>query len=858
VTQAISGSGTCRLRYLLTTLLCFAFLICGPLQAEDEPQLQGRWQGLSIAGLLEELRAGGLPLVYSSNLVGPGLMVRQEPAPAGQIVRLREALLANGLDLQQLDGMYLVVRAPDVPSEPDVTATLFIVIANNGELLSPGLVTITGKPSLTAEQTPAPGIYRFDGLGTGRYEIEIATAGYWTERQQIELEEGQVRVIKVGLQLAPAELEQLSVSASRYILFSSSQFFIDQRAIQALPDLGEDPVRSVQRLPGAAAGGLSSRSHFRGGDSDETTIYLNGLQLLDPFHIRNFHNIFSTIDARAIAGVEAYTGGFPAIYGDSMSGVLLLDSQRPDRPRRTELGLSVYNTSALFSGFSAGGKVDWLVSARRSNLGYLLPKDLGSPDYFDVFTEIGIDLSDTTRLSMNGLYADDKIEVVLESDPAELERSVSNTHNLNLWLLLETEWTSDLASATVVSYSQLENGHSAEVNDPDQMTAAVENHRDVNVLGLTQDWRYEGITGHLLRWGLAFTRQEADYHFRSAAEYVAFYTNYPGIENPSFTAVDAAPAGNTYSLFLTDRWNLLPTTAVEVGFRWDRQTYTDPVFDDQFSPRVSLMQDLGPAIELRLTWGRYYQSQAVQRLQVEDGISHFNPPQRAKHWIASVQYRTDQDYRLRLEAYIKNYDRMSPRFENLFDSLALIPELEPDRVRLNPVSARARGIELTLEYRGESEVNWWATATVSRAADLINGDSQRRSWDQRYALQGGIAWERGPWVVGVALNLHTGWPITGMTMGYDEEDDEYFPIPGPRNAEQLNTYSSLDFRISRDFQVKNGQLSAFFEVTNLTNRRNQCCVEYDTEENEQGGVYLDVTYQNWLPIIPAIGVLWEF
>ncbi len=856
--HAVIRSGTHRLRYLLITLLCFAFFLCSPLQAEDESEMPDRWQGRSIADVLQELSAGGLPLVYTTNLVGPDLMVRQEPAPAGQIARLREVLQANGLDLQQLDGLYLVVRAPNVPTAPAVTTTLFVTISNYRELPEQGIVSITGQPALPAEHMTAPGSYRLDGLKIGRYEIEIACAGYRTERHHIELADGQARTMTVELQAVPPELEQVSVSASRYILFSNSQFFIDQSAISALPDLGEDPVRSVQRLPGAAAGGLSSRSHFRGGESDENTIYLNGLRLLDPFHIRNFHNIFSTIDARAVAGVEAYTGGFPALYGDSMSGVLLLDSQRPDRSRQTELGLSVYNTSALFSGFSAGSKVDWLVSARRSNLEYFLPNDLGTPRYFDAFTEIGINLSETSRLSLNGLYADDQIEVVLESDPAELERSYSSTHNLNVWLLLETDWTPELASSAVVSYSQLGNSHTAEVNDADQMIAAVDNDRDSNVFGLNLDWRYEGISGHLLRWGSAFSRQKADYYFRSAAEYLSFYANYPGVENPTLTAVDAAPVGNTYALFISDRWSLLPATALELGLRWDRQTYTDPVFHNQVSPRVSLLQDIGPDIDLRLTWGRYYQSQAIQQLQVEDGVSTFNPPQRANHWIAGLQYRSQDGYRLRLEAYMKNYDRMSPRFENLFDSLALIPETEPDRVRLDPVSARAQGMEATLEYRGDSEVNWWVTATVSRATDLISGVNQKRSWDQLYALQGGIAWERGPWEVGVALNLHTGWPTTGLTLGYDEEDDEYFPIPGPRNAEQLNTYGSLDFRVSRDFQVKKGQLSAFFEVTNLTNRQNHCCVDYDTVEEEQGGVSLDAVYDNWLPIIPAIGILWEF
>ena len=42
------------------------------------------------------------------------------------------------------------------------------------------------------------------------------------------------------------------------------------------------------------------------------------------FEIPAFVGPFSTIDARAISGVEAYTGGFPVTYGDQLSGVLLL------------------------------------------------------------------------------------------------------------------------------------------------------------------------------------------------------------------------------------------------------------------------------------------------------------------------------------------------------------------------------------------------------------------------------------------------------------------------------------------------------------------------------------------------------
>ena len=583
--------------------------------------------------------------------------------------------------------------------------------------------------------------------------------------------------------------------------------------------------------------------------------------MLDPFHIRNYHSIFSSIDARAISGVEAYTGGFPANYGDSTSGVLLLETQRPEKPRRTEIGLSVYNTSLLSSGFTSSEKVDWLVSARRSNLGVILDEDVGKPDYFDVFAELGFNISPKTRLTVNGLLADDSVVVITETDPSELERSDSDTRNEHFWLLLENQWTPFLSSGTVLSYSSLTNRHIANMNDPEKMIAWVSNNRKAEIFGLHQDWHFDGISDHILRWGFELRSEEAKYVYRSRVEYEGFFAHLPGIENPAESDILAAPEGRAYSLFLTDRWQLSSASALELGLRWDRQTYTEPEFDDQLSPRISLLHSFTPAIDLRLTWGRYHQSQAIHDLQVEDGVERFFAPQRADHWIAGVQFRYPNDYQLRIEAFLKDYDRLKPRFENLFDPLILIPELAPDRVGLNPQSARVKGIELTLEYRGGEALNWWATYAWSKATDRIDGVDERRSWDQRHALQAGFAWQRGLWEAGAAVSIHSGWPITGVTLGTvpsDDEEYEYIPVPGPRNAEQLGTFATIDFRVSREFPVKVGRLSGFFEVTNATNRKNECCLDVDIDEDEDGNDFLDVTIDHWLPIIPAIGILWEF
>jgi len=834
-------------------LLLLAICITTATAAEPGP-----YTGRLLHEVLDEFQIEGIPLVYSTNLVPDSLQVLDEPDLFSNEIDTLDAILdLHGLVLRKVDGFYLVVRQnPESGLKP--TGSIMVIVKNVDSMPAGSKVVVSSVPTLPMPASIGRGIYEYSGLDPGSYKIKFEARGYTTVVETVELTEYQLAVVSAVMELGPAELEILSVSASRYILFSNSQFFIDQRAIQALPDLGEDPLRSVHRLPGTAASGLSSKTHFRGGELNETAIFLNGLQLLEPFHIRDYHSIFSSIDARAISGIEAYTGGFPANYGDHMSGVLLLDSQKPEEPLHTELGLSVFNTSVLNSGYTKQSKVDWLLSARRSNLGIILKREWGKPEYFDVFGELGFTLSANTRLTFNALVADDKVIVTTESEPEELEESISDTQNQHFWMRLENQWTPFLSSNTVLSWSSLENKRDAQVNDPEKYIARVTDNRKADILALRQDWRFDGLADHALNWGFELKRLDASYFYASSAEYFEFFENYPGLESPTSSAIQAAAKGNSYALFFSDRWQFTADTSMQLGLRWDRQTYTEPVFDDQVSPRFSLLHAINDSTDFRFTWGRYYQSQPIQQLQTEDGLDRYFEPQRSDHWIAGLQIRYPNNYRLRVEAFFKNYDRLKPRFENLHDPLTLIPELAPDRVRLDPSSAKTRGIEVTLEYRTNEELNWWASYTWSKATDSINGINQRRSWDQRHSFQAGLAWQRSLWEVGVALSVHSGWPITDLSLGYDEAEDEYFPVPGPRNATQLGTFASLDFRISREFPVRHGRLTGFFEVTNTTNRRNQCCLDFDTEEDEAGNVFLDGVVEQWLPAIPAIGILWEF
>lgn len=649
------------------------------------------------------------------------------------------------------------------------------------------------------------------------------------------------------------EIENVVVSASRYSIsrdIETSRMSIDQRSIQNMPDFGEDPIRVAQRLPGTAASGASARTHFRGGEQSEVGIMLNGQWLFDPYHIRDYQSVFSAIDARAVDGVEVFTGGFPVRYGDRMSGLVLLDSIEADRTPQNEIGLSVFNTSLLTAGST--DKQHWLFSARRGNLDLVIDPKFGQPSYFDVFTEYGFDLSPNTRISVNALYADDAIELVLESDPSERDQVSSDTRNGQFWLRMENDWSDALSSSTVLSFTDYANRREGFANDDEKMIATVFDYREVSQVAFRQNWYWSGNKNRRTEWGLYVSNASAKFDYSGTADYFGLQERYQG-QSPSISRdVRADIDGGRYALYFSDRLRFANRMTLEWGLRWDDQTYTGDSGSTQLSPRLNALYQLADATELRFSAGRYFQSQAIEDLQVEDGIANYWPAQRADQLVVGLQHHLGDDTSLRVEAFYKDFGRVRPRFENLYDPLGTMPELQADRVRIEPQSSLARGVELSLYQRSDNRTLWGAY-TWSRVTDRIDGTNIPRSWDQTHAVQAGFEWRGDKWTVSAAASAHTGWPTTALTL-----TDTGVAIPGPRNELRYDWFAAVDARVSRRFDVRRGSLLAFIEISNLFDRRNECCIDWDIGETGTGIEYLDSSQDYWMPLLPAIGVLWEF
>jgi hypothetical protein len=132
----------------------------------------------------------------------------------------------------------------------------------------------------------------------------------------------------------------------------------------------------------------------------------------------------------------------------------------------------------------------------------------------------------------------------------------------------------------------------------------------------------------------------------------------------------------------------------------------------------------------------------------------------------------------------------------------------------------------------------------------------RRSWDQRHAAQLGVGRDSGRWDFSAALGYHSGWPTTGLTLE-ESPAGETTAVIGRRNALELGGFASLDLRASRALTLRVGSLDVFVEVSNATNRKNPCCVDFDLEEGANGE-FLEQETDTWLPRLATFGVLWQF
>lgn len=103
--------------------------------------------------------------------------------------------------------------------------------------------------------------------------------------------------------------------------------------IRKIPSTMNDPVRAISFAPGVTVqNDVNIRPFVRGGDAEQTRVVMNGLPLLQPYHVGG---VFSLFNLNTLESVELYRDDFPVENPGALSGVLRLknNAKFPEKAR---------------------------------------------------------------------------------------------------------------------------------------------------------------------------------------------------------------------------------------------------------------------------------------------------------------------------------------------------------------------------------------------------------------------------------------------------------------------------------------------------------------------------------------------
>ena len=829
-----------RLRPRLGALLAASLLLAAAGAAA------AGYVGRPIVDVLEELRGPGLDFIYSSELLPRSLTVTVEPESGNRLLIAREILAARGLSLAAVRPGLFAVTAHARAAERVVRGQ--VLSAADGKPVPNAAVRLA--PVGAVDWTNAGGRFHLGPVPEGSYTLRVEADGY------ASLELGYAVAAEMpdaAVRLSPStiELSEIVVATSRYALDrfgSNGALQIAGDTLAAQPGPGEDALRTLGRLPGMAQGGLSAQSNIRGGEAGELLTLLDGFPVRETFHLPAYHDVFGVLDPELIGEAEVYTGGFPARYGNRMAGIFDLHTVDASAEPHTGLGISVFNAVARNSGRLERAGIDWQAMARAGTLKPFIDAfslEAGSPSYGDIYARVGWGKPDQLRVTANFLWSRDEIDI---SRGPEGEDATLESRTRYLWLRADRDFEDGIAASLILGHSSIDGSREGRIDNPGISTGSVDDNRSSSYWDARGGVTWQPNTRNWLEGGFEWTHEEASYHYDSTAAFTddvaALFTRETTLARSSVLT----PSRERLALYATHRWQLFDPLVSELGLRGQR-TITDGTTteDWRYDPRINLRYELAPGTSLRAHWGRFHQTDEVHELKVEDGITDFPEAQRSDQLILGADHRLANGIALRLEWYRKLQSDPRPHFENLLDPMSLVPEIAPDRVEVAPLAAEIRGAEISAVSEGH-DFNWWVGLAWSEAFDKIGGGREPRSWDQTWAVTGGVDWILGNWRFGATANTHRGWPTTRV------EADAL----GPRNGDRFDVRATLDLRAEYRKPLAIGSLAVTFEVSNAVNLGNTCCQRLIALDDGAGGTTFTTEESDWLPVIPSIGVLWEF
>ncbi len=658
----------------------------------------------------------------------------------------------------------------------------------------------------------------------------------------------------------PIELEEIVVTPGKFTVQSGTDasLSLSKEGLDLFPLIDNDVFRAAHIFPGVTANDFSARFNLRGGEKDEIVVRLDGMELFEPYHLQDFGGAVSIIDLGVIRRADLLMGGFPAEYGDKMSGVFDITTKTGNRDRFSmNLGIDLINAHALLEG-PLSDKGSWLVSARRGYVDLILAlmnadEDL-RPQYADLYSKVAYDLTDKDKLTLNALYAWDDNFINEDNDADDLD---STYHNAMFW----TKWRHFYSESV---WSDLFIFNNLATRDRQEGIDSTDK-RDFSFLGAKGELTAHLRDTHTIRGGLEWrwSRAEYDYsvplHQQATTQFILHHC--PDCKPPDRSEAAFDDTGWEIKGYLQDKWQLHPILALNIGGRYLFQNYRrSDIQEYEISPRIALAVKPIENLTLRAAWGLYHQPIDLMTIPVETFVTDVGRAGQAIHYIIGAEYASGKNFMVRAEGYYKVLTNLAGQIQDFGRQTQIIPPAD---------SGHAKGFDLFSAYalsdRLTGSLGYAFLIAKASEEDLMYdrplfGEEFYRDFDQRHTITLNSSYQIGlRWHLNLSWRFHAGNPTTPLEHTLVRHSNGQVDCTrrfGEYNTDRLPPYHSLDLRLTKTSGYKSWTLNWYVQILNLYNRSNVHERVFSEVRDEATGELIgcEVSDEPLFPILPTLGV----
>lgn len=809
----------------LTRFIGFITLSCSVLISQGQPkEFDKYYQDHELRRVILDIEGHfGIKITYVNKLVDKTKVSRRIRAQEAHKA-LEQAIEGTGLTFTHLQEMLILSKGKkvyplrgtikDIQNVPVFGANIWIASELSGTVTDEN-----GDFELFIKE--------------GNHDVAISCVGYRSITHRVDLSAGQH--LSLILKEAPVELKTVEIHANTFDIgaLESNTVSMSKMEILHTPAPFRGVFRTLKLLPGYSNDDISAKARIRGGHWDETAVYLDNLEIYEPFHMEEVEGLAGIFETDLIQELNVKTGGFGPRYTDKMSGII--EMSMPEYISQNQTSMSVdFLAAKLQTQQNIGNNGSLLFTGRRGYLDLIVDtEDEGiEPTYFDFFLKYSNRLGKKHVISFDGLYAQD--DILFARDPALIRSEFYNSHRKNLYLwtnwkwlksdLFQSHWTFGFQSLKKDSNFAFESSLT-----PDNL-----DQRDTRIFSAMNRSYLERFEGHNIEFGGEFKAFASRYLFDEVRI-------NPSVVDEAFISTQIIDLNSSFSgwtggLYVQDSWTLHPKIQIQVGSRLALQSYTLGL---QVSPRAVFSYQFSDQLKSSLTYGKYFQPDNFQKLRSYDGQEQPREQVGEVDQFIVGMTHTKNQWSTTLNIYYKDYKSLDEDYRFDFYNRASLGALI--ETPFNTVSGESKGVEIFSRVRLPRQLfslsYTWSENDIQNAL----GETTSRDFDRRHSVSLNTVFEfKKNFALNAVWNYYSGGPYTPSQISFVGEPRFnsnailYYQFD-KKNSARLPAYHSLDLKVEKTYTFKKTSFNFYLSVLNLYDRVNVRNIIWNQDGIDENG-----------------------